>query len=93
VDAEPDEGAGELVGSRGTGQDAAATIRRAWCEVLGIDHVEDDDDFYALGGDSLGAVRICRKLRRRGIDLSLADFFVNSTPASQVQTLRRAASP
>jgi aryl carrier-like protein len=83
----------EAAGGRGASQGAAAIIRQAWCEVLGIDHVEDDDDFYALGGDSIRAIRICRALERRGIDLSLEDFFENSTPSLQVQALRRAASP
>jgi amino acid adenylation domain-containing protein len=79
-------------GDEAADQTAAAIIRQAWCEVLGIDHVEDDDDFFALGGDSLRAIRICYALERRGIDLSPEDVFVNSTPALQVQALHRASS-
>ncbi|MEV8639375.1 amino acid adenylation domain-containing protein, partial [Streptosporangium sp. NPDC051023] len=33
-----------------------------WREVLGVDHVGRDDDFFALGGDSLAALRITARL-------------------------------
>jgi len=48
------------------------TVAAAWREVLGRDVVGPDDDFYALGGDSLGAVRIVGRLQETlGVDVSV----------------------
>jgi len=48
------------------------TVAAAWREVLGRDDVGPDDDFYALGGDSLGAVRIVGRLQETlGVDVSV----------------------
>ncbi|MFD0312825.1 amino acid adenylation domain-containing protein [Streptomyces flavalbus] len=40
-------------------------LGRVWCEVLGIDQVGRHDDFFALGGDSLLALRVFDLLARR----------------------------
>ena len=46
-------------------------VTAAWRDVLGRD-VGPDDDFYALGGDSLGAVRIVGRLQETlGVDVSV----------------------
>ncbi|MEW1890331.1 phosphopantetheine-binding protein [Streptomyces sp. NBC_00523] len=34
------------------------TISRIWCEVLRLDRCGPDDDFFALGGNSLSAVQL-----------------------------------
>jgi amino acid adenylation domain-containing protein len=85
------ERASGVAGVRGD-EVVAGIIRDAWCEVLGVEQVGDDDDFFALGGDSMRAIRVCHALERRGIDLPLEDVFVNSTPALQVMALRKARS-
>ncbi|MEM8931800.1 MAG: amino acid adenylation domain-containing protein, partial [Acidobacteriota bacterium] len=38
-------------------------IARVWCEVLGLDRVGLDDEFFALGGHSLMATKIFARLR------------------------------
>ena len=51
-----------------------------WSEVLGIT-VTAEDDFFALGGDSLSAVEIqVRAEERLGLDVEFQDFFTASTP-------------
>ncbi|GAA3602982.1 non-ribosomal peptide synthetase [Kineosporia mesophila] len=42
------------------------TVATAWQEVLGLDAVHRDDDFFALGGDSLLATRLLVALNRLG---------------------------
>jgi acyl carrier protein len=37
-------------------------IRDAWLKVLEIERVDLDDDFFAIGGNSLGAVELAIKL-------------------------------
>jgi len=31
-------------------------VRTTWCRHLGVDEIDDDADFFALGGDSLAAI-------------------------------------
>jgi amino acid adenylation domain-containing protein/FkbM family methyltransferase len=38
-------------------------LREIWRETLGVDSIHDDDDFIALGGHSLKALRISARLR------------------------------
>jgi hypothetical protein len=37
-------------------------VRQAWLEVLEVPEVGGDDDFFELGGESIGAMRICNRL-------------------------------
>ena len=66
-------------------QQAVAAI---WAEVLGIDRIGLDDDFFALGGHSLAAVQIGAKITSRfGAQLELRDFFDSPTVASTAALL------
>jgi acyl-CoA synthetase (AMP-forming)/AMP-acid ligase II/aryl carrier-like protein len=49
-------------------------LRRVWCEVLNLDAISPDDDYFALGGDSLRAVTIIRKSKAIGIELTMMDL-------------------
>lgn len=51
----------------------------AWADVLGLDVVGADDDFFLLGGDSLRSVSMLERLRRSGIELDAGQFFANPT--------------
>ncbi len=39
-------------------------LRQAWCEALGLAEVGDDDDFFALGGESLQAMAMLETVHR-----------------------------
>ncbi|MGZ5846836.1 MAG: KR domain-containing protein, partial [Ramlibacter sp.] len=59
-----------------------AVIADAWRELLGVDEVGRDDDFFALGGHSLAAVRLFARIRKHwNVDLPLATLFQGSTLA------------
>ncbi|CRG87886.1 Nonribosomal peptide synthetase 8 [Talaromyces islandicus] len=51
-----------------------------WGEVLGIDstNISREDDFFQLGGDSLGVMRLTTKAHECGLGLKTSDVFTSS---------------
>jgi amino acid adenylation domain-containing protein len=79
---------GAATAGRGAGGDVSdpprtETERRLaaiWCEVLGVDRVGVHDDFFALGGHSLQAVRIATRLQEiYDVELPLRRLFEATT--------------
>ncbi|MFD9105342.1 amino acid adenylation domain-containing protein [Streptomyces virginiae] len=69
--------AAELLAPRAGGPAAAEgdPLALLWAEVLGLDSVDEDADFLALGGHSLAAVRLRGELLRSyGLRITLAEL-------------------
>jgi hypothetical protein len=65
-------------------------IGRIWCEVMEIDRVGRNDNFFDLGGHSLMALRLIAKISRAvQKDLSVRFLFVNPTIQLQAMELER----
>ena len=66
------------------------TIAASWEDALGVQHVDLDSNFFALGGDSLAAIRCLSKLRGTlPIILSITDFFAGGTVRGQAELVKR----
>ncbi len=63
-------------------------IEKIWSEVLGIEQLGIDDDFYALGGDSLIAIRVMSRLKESlNLNLEVKLLFENTSIAKLAGTI------
>ncbi|AEY93394.1 NRPS protein [Streptomyces hygroscopicus subsp. jinggangensis 5008] len=70
--------------------DTERRIARIWADVLGIEEVGADDNFFALGGDSILSMQVVSRLRRDGLHMATRDLFTHQTVA-ELATVVRAA--
>jgi hypothetical protein len=54
---------------------AEQVMLQAWREVLDVQSIGLDDNFFAVGGDSISAVRLSRRLARLGFSATVRDVF------------------
>jgi acyl carrier protein len=63
-------------------------VQETWAEILGLDAVGPDDDFFELGGNSLNvASAVARLGERLGIQLPLRALFHAPTPAEMSELI------
>lgn len=80
--AAPGTGAGAQAVHRAPTTETEALLVAAWAEILGIDEVGVDDDFFALGGHSLLATQVIARARHAvGVELPLYALFTAPTVA------------
>ncbi|MFB7355013.1 non-ribosomal peptide synthetase [Streptomyces gardneri] len=78
------DGAGQAADSEYTAprNETEQVIADIWRDVLGLDRVGVDDDFFLLGGHSLHAVRmVSRVAKRLNVELTVRDMFNAPTVA------------
>ncbi|MFI8972217.1 non-ribosomal peptide synthase/polyketide synthase [Nocardia asteroides] len=68
------------------------TVARVFGEVLGLERIGRDDDFFALGGNSLVATQVAARLGADlGCRLGVRDLFGATTPARLAATIAERA--
>lgn len=63
-------------------------LARIWAEVLRVERVGRNDNFFKLGGHSLSAVRVVERLRREDLEVDVRMLFANSTLSELAATIR-----
>ncbi len=61
-----------------------------WAQVLGLERLGIDDNYFNLGGDSIRAVRMVALARQRGLELDLRTLFKYRTLHDLAPVVRRA---
>jgi amino acid adenylation domain-containing protein/thioester reductase-like protein len=70
------------------------TLAELWAEILGLEWVSIDDNFYTLGGHSLLAIRLIAQIHQRfEIELPLPRFLENPTVAGVAAVIAAGQQP
>ncbi|QKV94272.1 amino acid adenylation domain-containing protein [Streptomyces sp. NA02950] len=87
-----DDPAGAGEGTGGSREELLTTLFR---EVLGVEEVGPDDDFFELGGDSIVSIQLAGKARKAGLLISLREVFRHKTVRALARVAREetAAAP
>ncbi|MET0497199.1 MAG: non-ribosomal peptide synthase/polyketide synthase [Steroidobacteraceae bacterium] len=64
-----------------------------WADLLDVERIGRHDSFFALGGDSMLALRLIARAQRRGLSLTLEQLFQHDTLSDLAQQLRPAPLP
>jgi amino acid adenylation domain-containing protein len=59
--------------------DVERLLAEIWQEVLGINRIGRNDNFFHLGGDSLRSIEVRARARKRGLDVPLQEIFRRQT--------------
>jgi nonribosomal peptide synthetase MxcG len=59
----------------------------AWKQVLGVGHVDLDDNFFMRGGTSLQVIQLANRLSERGAEITVAQIFRHPTPRELARLL------
>ncbi|MFD5434091.1 non-ribosomal peptide synthase/polyketide synthase [Kitasatospora sp. NPDC127067] len=78
----PDRSAGGDRPHRAPGTDRERLLAAIWAELLGVERVGLDDDFFLLGGDSILSIQVVSRARAAGLALSPRDLFRHPTVAA-----------
>ncbi|WP_099965240.1 non-ribosomal peptide synthetase [Streptomyces sp. JV178] len=70
--------------------DVERLLAAAWTDALGVSRISAHDSFFALGGDSILAIRVVAALRRAGYEVSVSEVFAHHRLRGLATVLRPA---
>ncbi|MFE3698864.1 amino acid adenylation domain-containing protein, partial [Nocardia tengchongensis] len=88
----PDFGSGPRTG-RAPATDNERALAAVFEAVLGVESVAADDNFFALGGDSIVAIQLVARAKAAGLGLRARDVFEHKTVAGLAAVATAAAAP
>ena len=65
------------------------TLVEVWQEQLGIERVGVEENYFALGGDSIRSIALVAQARERGVDFSIKDLFAHPTVSGLALAIER----
>ncbi|MFC5288833.1 non-ribosomal peptide synthase/polyketide synthase [Actinokineospora guangxiensis] len=68
-------------------------LAQVWAQVLGVERVGVEDNFFSLGGDSILSIQVVSRLRERGLRTSAKDLFLHQTIAELAPRCTAATAP
>ncbi|WP_328838904.1 non-ribosomal peptide synthetase [Streptomyces europaeiscabiei] len=79
---------------RAPGNERERILAEVYAEVLGLERVGVDDDFFAVGGDSIRSIQVVSRARAQGVEVTPRQIFERRTAAelASVVSERAAAS-
>ena len=81
-------------GAEPSGEGVEATLASWWQDLLGVEKVGPDDDFFALGGHSLVGVRLFVKIKKTyRVNLELAVLFEARTVRQLADVIAKSMQP
>ncbi len=86
----PPRASADIDSSTGVAPQAAMLdiIQRTWAEILDIEHIGPDDDFFEVGGNSLMVASAVALLGERvGIELPMRALFAAPTPTEMAESI------
>jgi aryl carrier-like protein len=72
--------------------DVERVIAQIWKEVLGVDAIGIDDNFFDLGGDSVVSLQFIARARRAGLRFTNSQVFEHQTIAALAATAKAPTS-
>ncbi|WP_410668109.1 non-ribosomal peptide synthase/polyketide synthase [Amycolatopsis sp. cmx-4-68] len=69
-----------------------AVLAGIWADVLGVERVGVEDNFFALGGDSILSIQVSARARRAGLAVTTADLFRHQTIAALAPAVAEAGA-
>ncbi|PVE10294.1 non-ribosomal peptide synthetase [Streptomyces scopuliridis] len=94
VGAVPAETAAGDPGAGGADDKVTRRLGELWEELLGADSVGPDSDFFAMGGNSLLALRLINRARSElGAEVQFGQIFESPTPRAFAAAVRAGARP
>ncbi|MGW1942562.1 amino acid adenylation domain-containing protein [Streptomyces goshikiensis] len=79
--------------SRAPRDDRERTLCAVFTELLGLESAGIDDDFFALGGDSIVSIQLVTRARKEGLVLTPRDVFEHRTVARLAAAAGTAGAP
>ncbi|MGW1980687.1 condensation domain-containing protein [Streptomyces sp. NPDC001889] len=73
--------------------DTREILRGLFRDLIGVERVADDDDFFALGGQSVISIQLVARARRAGVVLTQRQVFELRTPAALAAVAGGTAAP
>ena len=68
-------------------------LEKVWKELLELDEVGIEDNFFEIGGDSILAIQLVSRLQSIGLQIELSDLFVHQSIAQLSRKLSKDIAP